>query len=321
MKRTVILLVTIAFGLSFSLKGQADVYPNKPVEVIVPYAAGGGVDVNARILAEHAKKHLGQPLLVVNRVGGGGAIGFSAGAQARPDGYTVIMITNPSLTDEFLLKGAQYTYKSFAPILQVASDPAVLVVQKGGAFDRPLKEFLENARKNPQQIRIGQGGNWSFQDMTRALLEREAKVKFTRVPFSGGAPAVTALLGGHIDVAVAYIAEFRGYYDSKKIQPLAVTGDQRSTFLPEIPTFKELGLPLTLGVWRIMAAPAATPPLIIQTLEGAFRKAMDEPAALEAFKKAGINVLIRDSKETQRFLDEQHRFYSQIIKEFGLEPK
>lgn len=317
-----LLIGLLVSGLGAALPAlAAETYPARPVEIIVPYAAGGGVDLTARILAEHAKGHLGQPLLVVNRTGGGGAVGFTAGAQARPDGYALTMITNAALSDEFLVKGARYSYRSFTPVAQVAFDPAVLVVRKGGAYDLPLQGFLDAARKSSGQVRIGAGGNWSAQDTTRALLEREAGVRFARVPFPGGAPAVTALLGGHIDAAVAYISEFKGHHEAGKVTPIALTGDTRSPFLPDVPTFAELGVPLPIGVWRIVAAPAGTPPEVIQKLEASVEKGMSEPAAREAFRAAGVNVKVRGAAETRRYLEDQYRFYAQLVKDFGLEPK
>lgn len=311
----------VMLGLGALPAAAAEGYPSRPIEVIVPYAAGGGVDVTARILAEHAKGHLGQPLVVVNRTGGGGAVGFTAGAQAKPDGYTLTMITNAALSDEFLVKGARYSYRSFTPVVQVAFDPAVLVVQKGGQYDVPLEDLLKAARKNPGQIRVGAGGNWSAQDTTRALLEREANVKFARVPFPGGAPAVTALLGGHIDAAIAYISEFKGHYEAGKVTPIALTGDSRSPFLPDVPTFAQLGVPIPVGVWRIVAAPAGTPAEAVRTLERALLGALDDPAAKEAFRAAGVNVQVRDAAETRRYLEDQYRFYTQLVKDFGLEPR
>ncbi len=317
-----VLIGVLVLGLAAALPaGAAETYPARPVEIIVPYAAGGGVDLTARILAEHAKGPLGQPLVVVNRTGGGGAVGFTAGAHARPDGYTLTMITNAALSDEFLVKGAQYSYRSFAPIVQVAFDPAVLIVQKGSPYDGPLKDFMEAARKSPGRLRVGAGGNWSAQDTTRALLEHEAGAQFARVPFPGGAPAVTALLGGHIDATIAYISEFKGYHEAGKVTPLALTGESRSPFLPDVPTFAELGVPLPVGVWRIMAAPAGTPPDVIQALEAAFMKALDDPAAQNAFRAAGVNLRVRRAAETRRYLEDQHRFYAQLVKDFGLEPR
>lgn len=322
MKKSLIALsLVFAAALCLAPMAWAETYPAKPVEVIVPYAAGGGVDVTARILAEHCKKHLPQPLVVVNRTGGGGAVGFMAGAKAEPDGYTLIMISNSALSDKFLVKGAEYTYKSYTPIVEVAFDPAVLVVQKGGKFDLPLKDLLDYARKHPEEVRVGAGGNWSVQDTVRNLLESEAKVKFTKVPFKGGAPAVTALLGGHIDATIGYIAEFKGHYDAGKLKPIAVSGEARSPFLPDVPTFNESGISMPVGVWRAMAAPAGAPAERMKILEKAFLTGLKDPAARKAYDEAGINMEVRDAEGTARFLENQNQFYARIVKEFGLEPK
>jgi len=315
-------LMVFAFVFPFSIPVEAaETYPAKPVEVIIPYAAGGAMDITARILAENAKKYLSQPLVAVNRSAGGGAVGFSTVAQARPDGYTIAIIATPAILHEFLIKGTTYTYKSFAPIIQVAFESPYLVVQKGGPFDRPLGEFIEHARKNPEKVRMGIGGSWSVLDVTRVLLEREAKIKFTRVPFAGGAPAVTSLLGGHVDAIIVYLTEFQGYYDAGKLQPIGFGGENRSGFLPKVPTFKESGLPVIYGTWRVMAGPAKTPPAIVQTLESAFMKAMRDPVTLEAYKKAGIETKVAGSKETQQYLAEQRRLHEQLFKEFGVQAK
>jgi tripartite-type tricarboxylate transporter receptor subunit TctC len=322
MRRHVIYLMALAVVFSFSIPAEAaETYPSKPVEVIIPYDAGGAMDITARILAEHAKKYLGQPLVAVNRSAGGGAVGFSTTAQARPDGYTIAIISTPAILHEFMIKGTTYTYKSFAPITQVAFESPYLVVQKGGAFDRPLGEFIEYVRKNPEKVRIGIGGTWSVLDICRVLMEREAKIKFTRVPFAGGAPAVTSLLGGHVDAIIVYLTEFQGHYDAGKLQPIGLAREDRSGFLPKVPTFKESGLPVVYGTWRVMAGPAKTPSAIVQTLESAFMKAMRDPATLEAYRKAGIEIKVRGSKETQQYIEEQRRLHDQLFKEFGVEAK
>ncbi len=319
--RVIIAMLVGLAGLGPPVPGGAAEYPTRPVEVIVPYAAGGGVDVTARVLAENLKKHLPQPFIVVNKTGGGGAIGFTAGAQARPDGYSLIMISNSALSDEFLVRGVTYTYRSYTPIAQVAFDPAVLVVRKGGPHDRPLPQFLATAQEQPGKVKVGFGGNWSVQDLTRAVLEKEAKVKFIRVPFAGGRPAVVALLGGHIDAAVAYTAEFIGQYESGELSPLAVTGSQRSPFLPDVPTFKEAGLKVEVGVWRIVAGPAGLSPAIVGAVERAIRQTLEDPATQDAYRKAKIPVVFRSAVESADYLRAQHVFYQELVKEFGLQPQ
>ena len=321
MRRIARLVLMIAVA-SFCITGHTLwAYPDKPIEVIVPYAAGGGVDVTARLFAEQCKKYLPQPLIVMNKTGGGGAVGFTAGAKAEPNGYTLTMITNSALSDQFFTKSADYNHKNFAPITQVATDPAIVVVQKGSPYDLSLEKFLEHARKHPEEVRVGAGGTWSVQDTVRNLLEREAKVKLTKVPFTGGAPAVTALLGGHIDATVAYIAEFKGHLDAGKLKPIAVSGDKRSPFLPDVPTFKEFGISMPVEVWRVLAAPAGTAGEVLRILEGAFLKTSNDPATRKAFNEAGIDLQIRDMAGTQQFFEDQYRFYSKMVKDFGIEPK
>lgn len=321
MKRLANLVLMIVFVSLFFTVNHLWGYPDKPIEVIVNYAAGGGNDVTARIFAEQCKKYLPQPLIIVNKVGGGGALGLTAGAKAKPDGYTLNLAPNAIVTDQFYRKGVEYTYKSFTPIIQVATDPAILVVQAGGPYDTSLEKFLEHARKNPEKVRLGAGGIWSVQDDVRNILERESKVKFTKVPFGGGAPAVTALLGGHLEATIAYLTEFKGHFDAGKLKPIAVSGSKRSPFLPNIPTFSECGVPIPVEVRRLIVAPAGTPESILQILETAFQKTLDDPDTQKAFNAVRINLQGRDRVSAQKAVEEEFRFYSKMVKELGIEPK
>jgi tripartite-type tricarboxylate transporter receptor subunit TctC len=320
-KRLANLVLMIVFVSLFFTVNHLWGYPDKPIEVIVNYAAGGGNDVTARIFAEQCKKYLPQPLIIVNKVGGGGALGLTAGAKAKPDGYTLNLAPNAIVTDQFYRKGVEYNYKSFTPIIQVATDPAILVVQAGGPYDTSLEKFLEHARKNPEKVRLGAGGIWSVQDDVRNLLEREAKVKFTKVPFGGGAPAVTALLGGHLEATIAYLTEFKGHFDAGKLKPIAVSGNKRSPFLPNVPTFSECDVPIPVEVRRLIVAPAGTPESILQILETAFQKTLDDPDTQKAFNAVGINLQGKDRVSAQKAVEEEFRFYSKMVKDLGIEPK
>lgn len=301
-------------------KGPKAWKPEKPITIIVQYAAGGGVDVNSRIVAQYAEKYAGQPVVVVNKTGGGGVVGTTEAIKSKPDGYTIgVAIVNWVI--DHLIKGVTYNEKSFKPVLQMAWEPNVLVAKKGGPFDKPLKEIIEWAKKNPGKLRIGVGGNWTTHDFTRVGLEKTSGIKMQRVPFAGGAPAVAAVLAGDIDLAVPYVSEILGQMQGGTITALAVADGQRVEALKDVATFKDLGYDIEFGVWRVLAVPADTPDNVVKGLHDIIKQTLDDPATKEAFKKAGIAMQYRSTEDTAKFITQEHKKFKQLIDELGLQPQ
>lgn len=296
--------------------------PEKPITMVVQYAAGGGVDVTARIIAKAVEKVAGQPVPVVNKTGGSGVVGMTEVANAKPDGYTLGIAIHNMFTDQYLVKGVTYNEKSFIPIAQLVFEPNVMVVKKGGPLDKPLKEIIEYAKANPGKLRIGVAGNWSTHDFTRAAFEKAAGIRAQRVPFDGGAPAVAALLAGDIDVAVPYISEVRSGIEGGKLTGVAVADTQRFPVLKDVPTFAELGLQdVSFGVWRTVVVPKGTPEPVVQALSDMFKKAMEDPETKDAYAKAGMVVTYKDAKAAAEFIAEDHAKFKKLIDELQLKPQ
>ncbi len=283
-------------------------FPEKPIELTVVYPAGGGMDVTARILAKYAKSYVGTDLIVINRTGGGGLIGHTYIAkQAKPDGYSLGVLAS-TIVPDILLKNPPFSIDDIEPITFINETPVTWVARadsKWGKMDPA--EIFEYARENPGEINIGVIPDNTF-EYTVVGAELNTGVEFTKVSFQGGAPGITALMGGHIDITCAYFSEFQSQYEAGILKPIAVASEVRSPNMPETPTFKELGVdvPTIFGAWRFIAAPVGIPKDRFDYLEKKFMEALKDPELIEAYKEVGIYVgnPYMNSSETKARLHE-----------------
>ncbi|NEU30192.1 tripartite tricarboxylate transporter substrate binding protein [bacterium LRH843] len=292
-------------------------FPKKSISLIVPYAAGGGTDLIARPLAQHAEKYLNQSIPVLNKTGGAGAVGMAEGAAAKPDGHTLTMIT---IEVTFLnhLGLTSLSYNDFKPILQIAFDPSTLTVPIDSPFDT-IQDFINYAKEHPGELQIGNGGSGGIQHLSSASIEQATGVKFTHVPFDGGKPAVNSLLGGHIDAVVVTGPEVLDQVEAGKLKTLAVLDDKRIDSMPDVPTFKEAGYEATpLGSWKALAVPKDTPDEVVEVLAEAFKQAANEPEYVKYMKDSGLQMVIKEGQELQDMLDDQNAFFEKLIPELGL---
>ena len=316
----IILGVFILLGITCGPVQAKLNYPTKTVEMIVAYPAGGGQDVCFRILAKHAEKYMGQKIVVINKVGGGGVIGNTEISRLKPDGYTLGTIGTNIVTDEFIIKGVSYTRKNFIPLVQVAADPHVLVIKN--ALNMDFKQFIEHVKKNPLKVSMSMGGTWNSHDFFRAKLEKAAGVQFLRTPYQGGAPAVQAVAGGHVDCSTPFVSEALPTVEGKLVTPIAVSDAQRAPQLPNVPSIKELGYEAAVQLmWRGVAVPPGTPQEMIDYLEGVFTKAFNDPEFQKELIKAGGFPLFRNHKDFMKYYEEDYQRYAVLIKELGIEPK
>lgn len=311
--------VLICSAMGYGI-GEAKLnYPVKPIEMIVAYPAGGGQDVNMRILAKHAEKYVGVRVVVINKVGGAGVIGNTEMAKAKPDGYTLGTLHTGAVTDELTIKGLPYTHKSFIPIIRMGADPHVLVIKN--SFNMDFKQFIEYAKRSPGKVAIGIGGIWTTHDFFRVKMEKVIGLQFLRTPFQGGAPAVQAVAGGHIDCSIPLITEGLPSIEGKLVTPIAISGPERSPSLPNVPTVKELGYDVVQIMWRGISVPPGTPEEIITFLEDGFLKTCNDPEFQADLRKAGGTPSCMNRKEFTKFYEEEFKSYSAIVKELGIEPK
>jgi len=288
--------------------------PTKAITLIVPSAAGGGHDIAARVFAKCATKYAGVAINIVNQIAGGGIVAQEQLKVAKPDGLTIGQAAISLVTDQYLVKGVSYDQNSFIYIGMDSSDPGNLVVSTKGKYkDMDLKQFIAYAKAHPKEVRMGVSGSWTNHDYTRYLLEQTAGVQFTRVQVKGGNNVVLGILGGDIDAGVPYPSEVRAQVEAGNLKILAVSGEDRSPFWPEIPTFKEQGYDVTLTVWRALILPKGTPDNIIQGWKDIYNKTMTDPETKKAFSDAGTTLYFKNSAETIKIINDSAVIYKAII--------
>ncbi len=314
----VLCLMIIVTGCG-SQKAEAPKFPTKQVEIIVPAGAGGGTDMLARALANKAKDLLGVPVVIVNKPGGSGSVGFTAGQTAKPDGYSVTMFFLEIVVLPHL-GTAPADYTKFEPVMMINADPAAFTVGVNSPW-KTLEEFLAYAKANPGKVRMGNAGAGSGWHLTAVAVEQKTGVKFTHLPFNGAAPAVTALLGGNVDAVAVSPAEVGAQVAAGKLRMLAIASDKRSKNYQNVPTFKERNVDVVMGTWRGLGVPLGTPPAVIKVLHDAFKKAMEDPAFIALCDKADLGLRYMDGPSTAKFLKSEYDNFGMLTEKVGLKKK
>jgi tripartite-type tricarboxylate transporter receptor subunit TctC len=299
------LAVFLLFSFTIPSWGQ-DAYPSKPITMIVPFPPGGVADIVGRPLAVAMEKNLKQPVVVVNRQGAGGAVGMAAAAKSAPDGYTVLMglssISIFPVSDRINGKAPAYELKEFAPIALVTADPTVLVVRTDSPY-RTVKDFVEAAKARPGKINYSSSGVYGTLHVSMEIFANAAGIKLFHVPYQGGGPAVTALLGGQVEALASGPAAAIGQIKGGKMRALASWSTERLSLLPEIPTFKELGYDAEFYIWTGVFAPAATPPDVLLRLRAAVREAATSADFKSQMEKVSTPVAYLDAPEFRKYWD------------------
>lgn len=296
-----LLSLCAAAVLAFSSAASAD-FPEKDITLIVPWSAGGGTDTIARALAKSGKKHLGVNVNVVNKTGGGGVVGMGAAKMARPDGYSVGMITF-GLSTYKLMGLSDMTYRDFELLQLLNQSSAALSVAADSQF-KTLDDLMKYAKENPGIVTLGHtgaGGAWHLSAASLGVLQ---EAKFNYIPFDGGAPTRTALLGGHVTVAATGIDEVKQLSEAGQVNILAVNALERHPAFPDTPTLEEAGYKLDAPVldWRGLALPKGVPEERVKFLEAGFKKMFDDPEFVEFTKGVGLMLVYKDAVGFGEFL-------------------
>ena len=308
-------LLAAAVLLAGPRGAEAAAFPAKPIEMTVLFGAGSGADLLARKLAEAAAKDLGQPILVVNRTGAGGAIGYNYLRGQSPDGYAIVWNSN-SINTAYHAGNMNFDYTAFSGVAQLTTEPVSIAVKA----DSPWKEIgdlVEHARKNPGKVRAGNSGRGSFTHLTAVALENKTGVKFTHVPFGQGL-AVAAMLGDKIEATVQLPAEIMSQVAGKQVRTLAITGEKRLASIPDVPTFHEQRIDLTLSLWRGIAVPKGTPPPVVARLEQAFKAAAESPEFKDFATKMGASVEFRGAAAFDQFIAQQDKELAALMDQIGM---
>jgi tripartite-type tricarboxylate transporter receptor subunit TctC len=302
----------------FSAAAQ-EKYPSRNITVIVPFPAGGNLDVITRLITPGMSRILGQTIIVDNRPGAGGLIGSQLAMRANPDGYTFLTTANGTAAYAPKLQPTSpYTSADFAALGSIAVTPMVLEVNVKSRF-RNIGDLVSYAREHPQGVTIGHTGNGTTNHVAILLLERAAHVKFTIVPYKGSAPAITDLLGGQIDAVVDQMPPSMPSILDGKFRALAVTTHDRSIDLPDTPTLAESGFAgFEVTTMTGLQAPAKTPADIVDALNKALNAALQEPELQEKLHKLGAVVHPSTPAEFQRFLAEEEAKAEELVQSGAL---
>ena len=284
---------------------QAQDYPTKPITMIVAFPPGGVAELVGRPLAASMEKTLGQPVIILNRPGAGGAIGTTVAAKAAPDGYTVLMTLSSisifPVSDPLEGKPAPYQISDFMPIALVTADPTVLVVRADSPY-KTIQDFVAAAKANPGKINYSSSGVYGTLHVAMEMFAGAAGIELFHIPYQGGGPAVTALLGGQVQALASGPAAAVGQIRGGKMRALAGWGEKRLALMPELPTFKELGYKdVEFYIWSGVVAPAAIPPNVQHKLRAAVRAAVADPQFTAAMAKVSTPINYLDAPEFKDF--------------------
>ena len=305
----VVRILSLALGVALTLVGGAAAqdFPSRPISIVAPFPPGGVADLTARPLAAAMEKVLKNPVAVVNKTGAAGAVGMQYVATSKPDGYTLLLaLSSISIipeADKLFGRPPAYTIDQFTPLALLSADPTVLVVRTESPW-KTAKEFVDDAKKRPGQISYSSSGIYGTLHMAMELLSNAAGIKLRHVPTAGGGPAVTALLGGHVDALASGPSAVMPHIKAGKLRALAGWGDKRVASLPDVPTFKELGYPeAEFYIWAGLFAPKGLPEPVLTKLLEATKAAVEQPEFKGPMDKLETPITFRQGADFQRFFD------------------
>lgn len=308
-----------ALGMVVSAAALAQTYPSRPVTIIVPYAVGGTTDIVARMVAQTIGNGLGQPLVVDNKAGGAGAIGWGAVARSAPDGYTLLttemsMAVAPALQVPLPFDAK----KGFVHIVTAASAPHVLVVNPSVPA-RTLQEFIAYARSNPGKLNYGSGGNGTNTHLGGELLKREAGVSLVHIPYKGAGAVLQDLMGGQVQALVTSLPTALPHIKSGKLRAMVVTSARRSPLLPDVPSAPEAGLPkFVMDFWVGFAAPAGTPAPIVDQLNKAVAAAVNSDEGKKRLADQGLMPVGNTPAAASKLVQDETQRWGTVVKAAGI---
>jgi tripartite-type tricarboxylate transporter receptor subunit TctC len=295
-------------------------YPDHPITMVVPFPPGGLADTAARPMADALSRELKQPVVIENRAGAGGAIGMAYVAKAKPDGYTILMslssFTVLPEADKVLGRQPQYQLSDLKPIARITADPTVLAVRADAPW-KTYQDFIADAKAHPGKFNYGSSGNYGTMHMPMAMLALEQGVQLTHVPYTGAGPAIIGLLGGQVDAISTGPATIVQHVKAGKVRVLAHWGEGRLASLPDVPSLRELGVPVEYAQWSGMFVPAGTPEPVVARLREAAKAAANDDRVKQVLVTAGSPVMYLDAPEFQRYVDADATKMAEVVKKVG----
>lgn len=310
---------TIA-ALSASSSFAQDAYPTRQVTLINPFPPGGAADVVGRPFAAVLEPLLKQPVIIETKAGAAGAVGAQFAANAKPDGYTmlvhIVSISGFAEVDKIFGRQPKFTRADFIPIARFTEGPMVLVVNAETPY-KTLKDLVDDARKRPDQIVFSSSGLYGALHLPTQLFMNAAGIKMRHLPTNGGGPALTAILGNNAQVLATSVAAASGHIKSGKLRPLASYSSKRIASLPEVPTLKELGHNVEFYLWVGLFAPKGTPEAVVKKVREETKAAVNSEKFKTAITNIGDNVLYMDQPEFAKFWDEDAQRVEAAVKSIG----
>jgi tripartite-type tricarboxylate transporter receptor subunit TctC len=313
-------LIAALLALAAASGYAQDTYPSRPITMIVPFPPGGVADITGRPTAAAMEKILKQPVVVANRGGAGGAVGNAAVANAKPDGYTILMaLSSISVipeADKLFDRKPAYALDQLIPIALISADPTILVVHPSLPV-KSLKELVALSKSKPGQMSYSSSGIYGALHMPMEMFLHAAKLRMRHVPTNGGGPAITALLGGHVEMTAGGPAAITSHVKAGKLRPLASWGAKRHEAYPDVPTFKELGYDVEYYIWAGMFAPKGTPEPVMKVLRDAARKAVEDPDFKNTMAKVNSPVQYLDAPEFAKYWAADAKRLAEVVKVVG----
>ena len=320
------LIVFLLAGLSFAAWAPAwsQTYPNRPIRMLIPFPPGGNVDVFARVLYQQVEKELGQPIVIDNRGGANGVLAADIAANATPDGYTMINTSFSFAVNPAIRKKLPYdVVKDFAPVTDVALGTGYLMVTNPQFPAKTVKELIALAKQQPGKVRYSSAGVANGQHLTGELFATKAGIDLLHVPYKGGGPAVTAVIGGEVQLHFPAPAVGIPHVKAGRLRGLGFTGAKRLASLPDVPTVAEAALPgfVADAGWHGVFAPAKTPPAIVKKMQEAISKALQVPHVRDHFLNGGYEPQGHSPAEWGKLFRADLKRYAEIARIAKIEPQ
>ncbi|WP_226530751.1 Bug family tripartite tricarboxylate transporter substrate binding protein [Metabacillus niabensis] len=288
-------------------------FPEEPVKIVVPFAAGGAATTTARLIADASEESMGNSIVVENREGGGGTIGQQNVSTAKPDGYTLLLATNSLVTNPIFNK-TSFTHEDFEPILQLVSDVSYLFVSTDAPYD-DFGSFIEYAKENPGEVSFATSGAQASDNFAALDLIEATGIDATTIPYDGAAPAVASVAGGHDEVVTASFGDAEGQVQAGNLKPILVLSENKSKQYPDVPTSFEEGYEITDESWRGLVAPKGTDPEVVKYLQDAFKTGFDSEDFQKKMANQGMETVYKDSQEFKQAINDVFERYDRINKE------
>lgn len=320
MKSLTRLGVGLFLAAASSIALAQDVWPSKPITMVVPFPPGGVADTVGRPVAQALSRELKQSVVVENKGGAGGAIGMGSVARAAPDGYTILMslasMTTIPEADKILGRAPQFQLSQLKPIARFTADPVVLVVRSDSPWQN-IDQFIKDTKSHPGKYSFGSSGNYGTMHVPMEMLKANANLRILHVPYTGAGPALIALLSGQVDAVATGPASVLQHIKGGKLRPLAHWGDGPLASLPGVPSLKQAGYPVEYAQWSGLFVPAGTPDAIVEKLRAAAHKAADDPQVKQTIGGAGSPILYMDMPQFTNYVNADAKKMTDVVKKIG----